>query len=33
MIKRETYMKRIRPFIGNDLVKVLTGMRAPVGNL
>lgn len=27
MIKRETYMKRIRPFIGNDLVKVLTGMR------
>jgi len=27
MIKRETYMSRIRPFIGNDLIKVLTGMR------
>ena len=27
MIKRETYMKRIRPFIGNDLIKVLTGIR------
>lgn len=27
MIKRESYMKRIRPFIGNDLVKVLTGIR------
>ena len=27
MIKREAYMKRIRPFIGNDLVKVLTGIR------
>lgn len=27
VIKRELYMKRIRPFIGNDLVKVLTGMR------
>ncbi len=27
MIKRETYMSRIRPFIGNDLVKVLTGIR------
>lgn len=27
MIKRETYMNRIRPFIGNDLVKVLTGIR------
>lgn len=27
MIKRETYMRRIRPFIGNDLVKVLTGIR------
>ena len=26
MIKRETYMSRIRPFIGNDLVKVLTGI-------
>lgn len=27
MIKRETYMSRIRPFIGSDLVKVLTGIR------
>lgn len=27
MIKRETYMSRIRHFIGNDLVKVLTGIR------
>ena len=27
MIKREAYMNRIRPFIGNDLVKVLTGIR------
>ena len=27
MIKREEYMKRIRPFIGNDLIKVLTGIR------
>ena len=27
MIKRELYMKRIRPFIGNELVKVLTGIR------
>lgn len=27
MIKRETYMSRIRPFMGNDLVKVLTGIR------
>lgn len=27
MIKRETYMSRICPFIGNDLVKVLTGIR------
>lgn len=27
MIKRELYMKQIRPFIGNDLVKVLTGIR------
>lgn len=27
MIKRETYMNRIRPFIGSDLVKVLTGIR------
>ncbi|MBM6731288.1 ATP-binding protein [Megasphaera stantonii] len=27
MIKREMYMSRIRPFIGSDLVKVLTGIR------
>lgn len=27
MIKRETYMKRIRPFMNNDLIKVLTGIR------
>lgn len=27
MIKREAYMIRIRPFIGSDLVKVLTGIR------
>lgn len=27
MIKREGYMSRIRPFIGSDLVKVLTGIR------
>ncbi|NLB43168.1 MAG: ATP-binding protein [Clostridiales bacterium] len=27
MIKRELYMKRIRPFIGSDLIKVLTGLR------
>ena len=27
MIKRERYMQRIRPFIGNELVKVLTGIR------
>jgi len=27
LIKRETYMSRIRPFIGNDLIKVLTGVR------
>lgn len=27
MIKREAYMSRIRPFIGSDLVKVLTGIR------
>ena len=26
MIKRETYLRRIRPFIGGDLVKVMTGM-------
>ena len=27
MVKRESYMKRIRPFIGNELIKVLTGIR------
>ena len=27
MIARELYMQRIRPFINNDLVKVLTGIR------
>jgi len=27
MIKRELYMERIRPFIGKDLVKVITGLR------
>ncbi len=27
MIKRETYMSRIRPFMDNELIKVLTGIR------
>lgn len=27
MIKRERYMSRIRPFIGSDLIKVMTGIR------
>lgn len=27
MIKREQYIEKIRPFIGNDLIKVLTGLR------
>ena len=27
MIKREMYMKRIRPFIGTELIKVMTGIR------
>lgn len=27
MIKREGYMSRIRPFIGKDIIKVLTGIR------
>ena len=27
MIKRELYMRQIRPFIGNELIKVLTGIR------
>jgi len=28
MLKREIYMKRIRSFIGNDLVKVLKGIHS-----
>ncbi len=27
MIQRETYMKRIRPFIDSELIKVMTGIR------
>ena len=27
MIKREMYMSRIRPFIGTELIKALTGIR------
>ena len=27
VIKREMYMKRIRPFIGTELIKVMTGIR------
>ncbi len=27
MIQREMYMRRIRPFIGNDLIKVMIGIR------
>lgn len=27
MIKREMYMSRIRPFIGGELIKVMTGIR------
>jgi len=27
MLKRESYLKKIRPFMGADLVKVLTGVR------
>ena len=27
MIKRNTYINKIRPFIGNELIKVLTGIR------
>ncbi len=27
MIQRETYLKKIRPFLGVDIVKVLTGIR------
>ena len=27
MIIRETYLKKIRPFIGGELIKVMTGIR------
>ncbi|MFR1831768.1 MAG: ATP-binding protein [Lachnospiraceae bacterium] len=27
MVQRETYLNRIRPFIGTDLIKVITGIR------
>jgi len=27
MVKREAYMSRIRPFIGSEIIKVLTGIR------
>ena len=27
MIKRELYMKKIRPFMNQDIIKVLTGIR------
>ena len=27
MIKREIYMNRIRPFMGKDVIKVMTGIR------
>ena len=27
MIKRELYMSHIRPFIGTELIKVMTGIR------
>lgn len=27
MVIRETYLSRIRPFIGKDIIKVLTGIR------
>ena len=27
LIEREMYMSRIRPFIGKDVVKVMTGLR------
>ena len=27
MIQRELYMKRIRPFMDTDLIKVMTGVR------
>ena len=30
MIKRELYMNRIRPFIGGELIKVMTGIRRSI---
>ena len=27
MVKRELYLKKIRPFVGTDVIKVITGMR------
>ena len=33
MIKRELYMSRIRPFIGSDLIKVMTGIAAAESRL
>ena len=27
MVNRELYLKKIRPFMGTDVVKVITGMR------
>lgn len=27
MIMRENYLSKIRPFIGKDIIKVLTGIR------
>ena len=27
MVSRELYLKKVRPFIGTDVVKVITGMR------
>lgn len=27
MVKRELYMSRIRPFIGSEIIKVMTGIR------
>lgn len=33
MIKREQYMCKIRPFMNNDLIKVLTGIRRSGNNV
>jgi len=30
LIEREMYMRRIRPFIGKDVVRVMTGLRSVV---